>query len=450
MAPEDTQSAGPTDYDIFFRLKELRDENPELGYRAAHAALQAEEAFAKVSLKKVQTIFRDVKESPDSNAKHYVPPPPAAPRPKITEEVEVTVKRPDTSLKFGMVIDSAVGASGGHVLNEVKPTGALEVWNKENADNTILKGDVLLAVNGETTFDGMMGELKSKLEATIRVRRVREAPPMVLDSAEAEKEKAAWEERRARVTAALIPGLKKIIESEFGPGAGEKIGRVEEMYKMVGRNEVFESEGEHGKRYAPGYIAGLEPIKPFHRPQDHSWCAELRTHWKAIRKELRASTDESLWCAGAYASSNEAYGKDWKILPVLTEDKWQDEARFKITTQVLKSLPGVKPFEAFFARMPPRTEILPHSDNLSYVLTSHLALELEEGKCSITVGNETKHWKEGEMIMLDTTFIHSTKNESSKPRYVLVFRFWHPQLTEEERRAIHVSHAILAAAKSGK
>lgn len=63
--------------------------------------------------------------------------------------------------------------------------------------------------------------------------------------------------------------------------------------------------------------------------EDRSWCAELRTSWKAIRKELHGSLDESLWTGGAYQASNEAYGKDWKIMGVLTEDKWQDEQRFK-------------------------------------------------------------------------------------------------------------------------
>jgi len=252
------------------------------------------------------------------------------------------------------------------------------------------------------------------------------------------------EERKARVTAALIPGLRKIVDSEFGPGAGGRIDRVARMYERIGRNEVHEEDGEHGKRYAPGYIEGLRPVLPFHRTQDYPWCAELRCQWKAIRKELRGCLEESLWTAGAYETSNEAYGKDWKIMGVLTEDKWQDESRFKVTTAAMRSLKGVKLFEVFFAKMPPHTKIAAHSDNLSYILTSHLALELEEGACSIQVGNQERNWKEGEMLILDTTFIHSTKNESARPRYVLVVRFWHPGLTDEERRAIHVSHAILA------
>lgn len=291
-----------------------------------------------------------------------------------------------------------------------------------------------------------MEQLKAALSCTLRIRRAIANKGPVEDTSEAAKEAAKWDERKARVTAALIPGLKKIVESEFGPGAGSRIGRVEELYQRVGRNEVFEEETELGKRYAPGYVAGLEPVKPFHSPEDYPWMTLLRAEWKAIRKELMGCLDDKLWTPGAYAASNEAYGSDWKIMGVFTADKWQDEKRFEVTTRVAKRLASVKLSEVFFAKMPPHTKIAPHSDNLNYILTSHLALDLEEGQCAITVGSQEEPWREGEMLAFDTSYMHSTRNDSDRPRYILVVRFWHPGLTEEERRAIHLSHAILAGA----
>jgi len=176
----------------------------------------------------------------------------------------------------------------------------------------------------------------------------------------------------------------------------------------------------------------------------------LSRQWKAIQKELHNCLDDNLWKAGAYESSNAAYGPDWKILPVLTEDRWQNEDKFKFTISAIKQLQDLKPSEAFFARMPGKTKIATHSDNLNYILTSHLALDLEEGSCFMQVGNEERAWEEGKMLVIDTSFMHSTRNESTRARYILVLRFWHPGLTEEERRAIHVSHAILAGAGASK
>jgi len=428
------------DGQLMAKLQELIAKNADLGYRQVHAQLQNEEAFKEVGLKKVQKLMRDLKGDADNHEGY------GSPKIEPPTDVEVCISRPDVSQKFGMMIDIEPNLGGGHRISEIRQGGLVEDWNRKNPDNAIQVNDILISVNGKVTFDEMMEQFKSELSCRL-LRKAMEG--LKVDDTEAKKEAADWERRRARVTAALVPGLKKIIDSEFGVGAGDRLGRIEKMYHRVGSNDIFKEEHPKGSRLAPGYVENLTPVTPFHDVKDHPWCAQLQKHWKGIRQELKKNLDDSLWTAGAYQKSNEAYGKDWKIMGVLTEDAWQDERRFKVTTGALKELPGIKPFEAFFAKMPPRTKIAPHSDNLNYVLTSHLALELEEGKCSITVGNEEKYWKEGEMLILDTTFIHSTKNESTRPRYILVLRFWHPGLTEEERRAIHVSHAILARAAKG-
>merc|ERR1719171_2037097 len=95
---------------------------------------------------------------------------------------------------------------------------------------------------------------------------------IVVDHSEAKKEAAQWEDRKARVTAALIPGLKKLVDAEFGPGASGRIGRVERMFERIGRNEVFEEDGALGRRYSPGFVEGLNPIRPFHDLKDYPWC----------------------------------------------------------------------------------------------------------------------------------------------------------------------------------
>lgn len=244
---------------------------------------------------------------------------------------------------------------------------------------------------------------------------------------------------------ALVPGLKKLVDKELGLGAGDKIARVEKMFELIGRGEVHTEEDEdRGKRYAPGYVEGLNPVKPFHDLEHYPWCAELRSHFSEIKAELMRNLSDGLWRSGAYGASSEAYGKEWKINEVFTADKWQNEDRWPRTRAAVESLSGVRPFEVFFARMPPHDYIRAHSDNLNYILTSHMALELEAGGSSITVGNETREWVEGEMLVFDTTYIHSARNDSGRNRYVLLLRFWHPELTAEERLAIHLSHAILA------
>eukprot|EP00427_Karlodinium_veneficum_P003546 CAMPEP_0169170840 /NCGR_PEP_ID=MMETSP1015-20121227/62381_1 /TAXON_ID=342587 /ORGANISM="Karlodinium micrum, Strain CCMP2283" /LENGTH=275 /DNA_ID=CAMNT_0009243967 /DNA_START=15 /DNA_END=839 /DNA_ORIENTATION=- len=271
------------------------------------------------------------------------------------EVTEVVVSRPTTEQKFGMMIGVDQNTGGGHAVTMIRAGGVLDQWNKDHAAIAICIGDIILSVNGKETFDDMMNEFKQSLECTLKLRReikcAGKKEELQEDTSEAVKEKLEWDRRRARVTAALIPGLKKIIESEFGPGAGARIARVEQMYQLIGRAEVHEE----------------------------THVAELSRQWKAIQKELHNCLDDNLWKAGAYESSNAAYGPDWKILPVLTEDRWQNEDKFKFTISAIKQLQDLKPSEAFFARMPGKTKIATHSDNLNYILTSHLALDLEEG-----------------------------------------------------------------------
>eukprot|EP00419_Tripos_fusus_P043418 CAMPEP_0172824650 /NCGR_PEP_ID=MMETSP1075-20121228/18142_1 /TAXON_ID=2916 /ORGANISM="Ceratium fusus, Strain PA161109" /LENGTH=729 /DNA_ID=CAMNT_0013665961 /DNA_START=52 /DNA_END=2238 /DNA_ORIENTATION=- len=252
---------------------------------------------------------------------------------------------------------------------------------------------------------------------------------------------------RAAVIEAMTPFVRALVGSELGADAGGRLGRIETMFARIGRGEVHTEDSEqHGKRYAPGYVEGLSPNMPFHDAQALPWCHQLKQHWTDIRDELRAHLhDSGVWVPGAYADSNKAYAPDWKIAGVLTADKWQAPKRWRRTQSIIKQLPDVLPFEVFFARMPPHSTIAAHSDNLNYIMTSHLALELEAGGCSILVGNEERDWEEGEMLVFDTSYIHKCWNDSDRNRYVLVFRFWHPDLTLEERRAIHFSHSLLAS-----
>lgn len=433
------------------RIQELVSSDPNLGYRALHKALQKDAQFSSVGLQKVQKFLREVKAgsgyAPSEQPEVAATPPPAVVKLEDGSE-EMTISRAEVTSRFGMVVSTESHEKGGHAVNDVVSGAVVDSWNKQHPKDAIVPGTTfLISVNGKACFDDMIEELKTALECKLKIRRG-EAPEITVDDSEAKKEAAKWAERKARVTAALIPGLKKLIAAEFGENAADNISRVCDMYQRVGRDEVHEEDGPLGKVYAPGYMAGLSPVVPFHPVKDYQWCKQLKGEWKKIRKELH-SCHEDQWTSGAYHSSNEAYGKDWKILPVLTKDQWSTDERLVGTVRTLQGLRGVVPFEAFFARMPKRTKIAPHSDNLNYVLTSHLGLDLEEGQCSIKVGNEEQDWKEGDMLVFDTSYIHSTTNDSMRARYVLIFRFWHPGLSKEEQRALHLSHQILAGATGG-
>jgi aspartyl/asparaginyl beta-hydroxylase (cupin superfamily) len=72
-----------------------------------------------------------------------------------------------------------------------------------------------------------------------------------------------------------------------------------------------------------------------------------------------------------------------------------------------------------FARQAPGSGVGSHSDGRNFILTSHLGLKVPDG-CWIKVGEEETSWEVGKLITLDTSFLHSTGNNSSDDRHVLV------------------------------
>ena len=76
------------------------------------------------------------------------------------------------------------------------------------------------------------------------------------------------------------------------------------------------------------------------------------------------------------------------------------------------------------------------------MLTSHLGLDIPPD-CHITVGDETRYWKDGQVTMFDTSIFHDAVNDSDEYRYILMLRVWHPELTDTERAALQFLFDVL-------
>jgi hypothetical protein len=120
---------------------------------------------------------------------------------------------------------------------------------------------------------------------------------------------------------------------------------------------------------------------------------------------------------------------------------------FPRTAQAVRDLPAV---EVFFASMKPHSKIELHSDNTNFVLTCHLAIDIPESgrnKCRLTVGDDTRQWINGQVMLFDTSILHDAINESDKTRYILMLRVWHPDLTDVEKEALQFTYDCLQIPK---
>jgi len=92
----------------------------------------------------------------------------------------------------------------------------------------------------------------------------------------------------------------------------------------------------------------------------------------------------------------------------------------------------------YFSKIDPGTHILPHCGASNLKLRCHLPILVPETENSencqtwIRVGDQTRSWKEGEILVFDDSFEHEVKNDTLMPRVVLIFDIWHPELLAEE------------------
>jgi aspartyl/asparaginyl beta-hydroxylase (cupin superfamily) len=90
---------------------------------------------------------------------------------------------------------------------------------------------------------------------------------------------------------------------------------------------------------------------------------------------------------------------------------------------------------ALFSILRPGAHIPPHNGYINTRLICHLPLVLPPD-CALRVGNETRPWREGELMIFDDTIEHEAWNRSSQVRAVLLFDIWRPELTAAERALV--------------
>jgi aspartate beta-hydroxylase len=90
---------------------------------------------------------------------------------------------------------------------------------------------------------------------------------------------------------------------------------------------------------------------------------------------------------------------------------------------------------ALFSLLRPGARIPPHHGFMNTRVIGHLPL-IVPPNCALRVGNETRVWREGEVVLFDDSIEHEAWNASSEPRLVLIFDVWRPELSIEERKLV--------------
>jgi aspartyl/asparaginyl beta-hydroxylase (cupin superfamily) len=89
------------------------------------------------------------------------------------------------------------------------------------------------------------------------------------------------------------------------------------------------------------------------------------------------------------------------------------------TAAVMREIPGMT--TAMISILAPRKHILAHRGPYKGVLRYHLGLIVPEDAeaCRIRVGDDVRHWVQGESMIFDDTFDHEVWNDTDETRVVL-------------------------------
>jgi aspartate beta-hydroxylase len=116
--------------------------------------------------------------------------------------------------------------------------------------------------------------------------------------------------------------------------------------------------------------------------------------------------------------------------------------RCPVTRAILDATPRLcvdsMPFAfAFFSTLRGGSRIAPHCAPCNLRVRVHLPLIVPNPDvCGISVAGETRRWEVGKALVFDDAYEHEVWNNGEEDRVVLLFDTWHPDLTDDEVRAI--------------
>ncbi len=168
----------------------------------------------------------------------------------------------------------------------------------------------------------------------------------------------------------------------------------------------------------------------FYPREQFPFLKVLEDHFTVIRDEflvLEEKRSDTNWLNTfpGYVSSEKE--KAWQVFSFnLFCMKFPRNAELcRKTANLIFSLPQI--ISSNYSSMKPHTHILPHTGYSRMQLRCHLPLIVPDEKlCGIRVGTETRHWKEGELVIFDDSFEHEAWNKAGKERVVLMFDIPNP------------------------
>lgn len=223
-----------------------------------------------------------------------------------------------------------------------------------------------------------------------------------------------------------------------------------EQLRLTHARDILDGQREiHAQQPSVLYYPYLAQRQFFER-EEFDWVSEIESATPAIRDELLALVRDGADFRPYIEDDPNRPHRDfhglnqdmsWSALYLWRDGKRVEDVaeRCPKTMAALARVPlshiGARTPAAFFSRLEPGARIPPHTGMLNCRLICHLPLVVPPG-CWLRVGNETREWEEGKLLIFDDSIEHEAKNPSGEMRIILIFDIWRPELGEAERTGI--------------
>lgn len=239
------------------------------------------------------------------------------------------------------------------------------------------------------------------------------------------------------------------MRGEYGAGEMKRVERALTGY--LGEWDATPPDPRQKPKFF--YFPDLPP-GPYHDPWLQPWCRTLQEAWPEIRDEALSllpqdsNFEDFMGLPPGPKPANYLGGAAvqpaWDAFFFYRHAKRYDEhhARAPITSALLESIElcrvGNQAPEILFSVLRPQSTIMPHYGVTNTRLVFHLPL-LVPPDCALNVVDHGEHhWREGEPMMFDDTFLHEAWNRSDRARIIVLMDCWNPHLSGAEKHAVRL------------
>ncbi len=235
-----------------------------------------------------------------------------------------------------------------------------------------------------------------------------------------------------------------IADADLGAPGTERVSHAVDL--LLGKRRLYLQQPTHF------YFPEL-PQRAFYDRGEFPWAAALEAQTGIIRKELEGVLADGTGIGPYIRERPDRPSTPGNTLGLMNDPGWsafhliqnseeipENASRCPHTMAAIREVPlcrikGESP-SVLFSILRPGVHIPPHHGFTNGRLFCHLPLIVPPDCGKLRVGNESRSWVEGRLMIFDDTIEHEAFNSSSQLRVVLLFDIWRPELTAKERELV--------------